>query len=208
MNCQLRLVHLYFPGSFQILHYTFILSRSKRQKKTPEKSLCKTELSPPKARGGEFCLLLKCKWPSLHVTWEFRSDPIILRYLLPDRAVYNQRQCCHVPIHPQTCFLWNFAYEEGKRSIGKKEENILVSPKPHLFNLRPNQCSSQASCSAAPCHTTGPAPPQLTSAAAPQAAAAAQAAVSQTLPASKDYHAHISFRDSCSHAHPGPPAAS
>lgn len=76
--------------------------------------------------------------------WEFQSDPIIQRYLLPDRAVYNQRQCCHTTNHPQMCFLWNFAHKGGNRSVGKKKKkSILVSPDSCLFNFRPNQCSSQ-----------------------------------------------------------------
>lgn len=112
-----------FPRLFLSLALHFYpkqIQKKKKRKKTSEKSLCKTEHSPPK--GGKYWLLLNCKWPSPYVMWEVQSDPIILRYLLPDRAVYNQRQCCHTPNHPQMCFLWNFAHEEGNRSVGEKEK--------------------------------------------------------------------------------------
>lgn len=138
--------------------------------------------------------------------WEVQSDPIILRYLLPDRAVYNQRQCCHTPNHPQMCFLWNFAHEEGNRSVGEKEKeskkkkSILVSPDPLLLNFRPNQCSSQPS----PCSTLS----HRRSRAAAAGPTAALAMENQTFPGCRNYYAPASFSNSCSCAHPGPPAGS
>lgn len=39
--------------------------------------------------GGEILAFIKSQVASMYIMWEFQADPIILRYLLPDRAVYN-----------------------------------------------------------------------------------------------------------------------
>lgn len=116
-----------FPRLFLsfVLYFYPMQIQSIKKKKKKEKYQKIFMQHRAQSTQGEEILLLNCKWPTLYVTWEFQSDPIILRYLLPDRAAYNQRQCCHAPNHPQACFLWNFAHGESNRSVQGQKGNIF-----------------------------------------------------------------------------------
>lgn len=111
--------------SFVLYFYPKQIQSVKKKRKEKRKTL--ENLYPTQSTQGGEILSLNCKWPSLYVMWECQSDPIILRYSLPDRAVYNQRQCCHAPNHPQACFLWNFAHRESNRSEEGQRGNVFSS---------------------------------------------------------------------------------
>jgi len=88
------------PGLFlslALLLYSKQIQRKKRKaKKTSEKSLCKTEHSPPK--GGKYWLLLKCKWPRPYVMWEFQPGPIILRHFQTELVITRDNVAIHQTI--------------------------------------------------------------------------------------------------------------
>lgn len=78
-----------FPRLIVSLALHFYPKRIQRRKK--KKDIRKTFMQDRAqfTEGEEILAFIKSQVASMYIMWEFQADPIILRYLLPDRAVYN-----------------------------------------------------------------------------------------------------------------------